>query len=307
MTTSLPLDISIIIVTYNSANVIGNCLDSIATHSTGMHVETLVIDNDSTDGTPALVQQDYPWARLISGHGNVGFAQGNNIGFTQAQGRYLFMLNPDTEIHPGALQALLTYADAHLQVGMIAPHVVYPDGRLQHNTFHFPDYAQAFYGFFEKLVPLDSPQNGRYLPTEYNHERETEHILGAAVFIRREVYEQLGGMDEAYQLYFEETDWCYRIRRAGWQIRYTPTATIMHISAHTTSKNPERSSILFARSQAYFYRKNYGWIAYLILKKITVIGLTYWQARTLYGLLRRRISGEIFKRRLKSYWQILLA
>lgn len=300
-------DISIIIVTYNSATVIGACLRSIAADGAGMAVETLVIDNDSTDDTLASIRAQYPWARIITGHGNVGFARGNNIGFRQARGRYLFMLNPDTELRRGALQALLTYADAHPNVGMVAPHMVYFDNSLQHNTFRFPDYAQAFYGFFEKLAPLDSPQNGRYLPADYSHQRQTEHILGAAVFVRREVFTQLGGMDEAFALYFEETDWCYRARQAGWQVHYIPTATVMHIGAHATSKNPERSAVLFARSRAYFYHKNYGWPSYMVLKAITVFGLAYWQARTLYGLLRRRISGATFGRRLRSYWHILRA
>lgn len=300
-------DISIIIVTYNSAEVIAPCLESIAANRDGLAVETLVVDNGSTDDTTGIVTTQFPWATLIVGHGNVGFAGGNNLGFAQALGRYLFMLNPDTEVRPGALAALLTYGEAHPTVGMIAPRVVYPDDRLQHNTFRFPDAAQAFYGYFEKLVPLDSPKNGRYLPADYAVERDAEHILGAAVFIRRKVYDTLGGMDEGFALYFEETDWCYRAKAAGWGIRYTPNATIMHIGAHSTSKNPERSSVLFARSRARFWRKHYGWHGWLLLKAISAVGLAWWQVRTLWGLLRRRIDLTTFRRRQWSYWHILWA
>lgn len=301
----MPIDISIIIVTYNSAAVIGPCLASLPTTADGLALEIIVVDNGSTDDTLTLLQRDFPTVTLLTGHGNVGFAQGNNLGFQASHGRYLFMLNPDTEVHPGALHTLLGYADAHPEVGMLAPHMVYPDGTLQHNTFRFPNLAQAFYGFFERLAPLDSPQNGRYLPTDYTRERPVEHILGAAVFIRRALYDQLGGMDPNYPLYFEETDWCFRAQRAGWQLRYIPTATVMHIGAHSTTRDPERSSVLFARSRARFYRKSYGLPGYLALKAITLLGLTYWQARTLYGLLRRRVNWPTFTRRQWSYWHIL--
>ena len=302
-----PPSISIVIVTYNSANVIASCLQSVARDSRGLQLETLVVDNGSQDATPRIVKHQFPWVQVIEGHGNIGFAAGNHLGFSAARGRYLFMLNPDTELHPGALQALLNFAKLHPEAGMIAPHLINQDGSLQHSTFRFPDLRQAFFGFFEKLVPIDSPHNGRYSPQAYAQSREVDHIIGAAVFFRREVWRQTGGMDENYNLYFEETDWCYRAKQTGWQLLYTPNATIMHMGAHTTSKDPESSSVMFARSQVYFYRKNYGWLRYVALKTITIVGLSYWLARTVHSLIRCRVSPMIFKNRLKSYLQILLS
>ena len=134
-----------------------------------------------------------------------------------------------------------------------------------------------------------------------------DHIVGAAIFFRREMLWQTGGMDENYNLYYEETDWCYRAKHAGWQLLYTPEATIMHQGAHTTSKNHEASSVMFAQSQSYFYRKNYGWPHYVVLKVITIVGLSYWLSRSIYGLLRCRISTGTFMKRLKSYSLILLS
>lgn len=301
-------ELSIIIVTYNSAQVIKNCLASIeAEAAQGTSVETLVVDNGSTDGTPELVRAGFPAVRLITGQGNVGFARGNNIGFGLARGRYLLMLNADTEIHPGGLRALVAFAEAHPEAGFVAPHLVNPDGSLQHSTFRFPDFHQAFYGYFEKQVPMDSVANGRYLPSEYEHARRIEHALGAAVLIRRAAYEQIGGMDEKYALYFEETDWCFRCLRAGWQVWYTPEATIMHLGAHSTRSDPERSSVLFARSQSYYWRKNYGWLKYAGLKIVTLLGLTYWLVRSLWGLARGKITGEKFVKRAVSYGKILVA
>jgi len=300
-------DISIIIVTYNSTAVIAPCLRSIADHHGELTIETLVVDNGSNDDTCSLIRQQFHWARIISGQGNIGFAAANNIGFEAARGRHFLVLNPDTEIRPRALQIMLDYAEAHTHVGMIAPHMVNIDGSLQHSTFRFPNYRQAVYGFFEKFVPINSVENGRYPSHSYSRERAVDHILGAAIFVQRQLWEHLGGMDEEYTLYFEETDWCYRARQAGWKLHYIPAATIMHRGAHATSSAPERSSVLFARSQARYYRKNLGLWAYVMLKQISVLGLIYWFSRSFVALFRRRISPESFIRRVRSYWWILSA
>jgi len=299
--------LSIVIVTFNSAAVIGECLRSIEREQTSNIFETIVVDNGSTDGTPDLVRSEFPWVNLLADHGNLLFAGGNNYGFKQATSSLIFMLNPDTVIHPGALHHLVAFANAHPQAGMIAPHLVNPDGSLQHNTFRFPDLQQALYGFFERLAPIDSPQNGRYPSADYERVRAVEHILGAALLFRRDLYDRLPGMDEKFGIYFEETDWCYRARQAGWQLLYTPEATITHLGAHSTSRNPEQSSAQFYKSQSYFYRKNYGLLKYLALKILTVFGLLYWLARSLVGRLRGRIDDQKFRLRLWSYGQILKA
>ncbi len=300
-------DVSVIIVTYNSAQVVNACVDSIINNNHDTEVEILIVDNGSTDDTCEIITRNYPDITLISGHGNLGFAAGNNIGLKAAKGRHFLVLNPDTEISSGALRTLTNYADIHPKVGMIAPHVINPDGTLQHSTFRFPDMAQAFFGFFEKLVPIDSTLNGRYRPEEYEKERGVEHILGAAIFVQRALWEQIGGMDENYQLYFEETDWCYRAHKQKWGLQYLPTATIMHRGAHSTIANPERNSVLFAQSQSRFYRTNLGLFSYLILKLITMIGIEYWILRTMLAILRGKMTPAECIVRLDSYRKILWA
>lgn len=297
--------LSIIIVTHNSAGVIGACLRSLYRSDPALVLEVIVVDNASSDGTADLVQHQFANTRVITANGNTGYAAGNNLGFAAARAPWLLMLNPDTEARAGALQAMLTAADRRPQLGMLAPRLVFADGSLQHSTFRFPNIAQAFYGFFEKLVPLNSVANGRYPAAAYEHERMVEHILGAAILVRRTLWQQTGGLDEGFALYFEETDWCRRAQLAGWQLWYTPDAVIMHIGAHATSRQPERSAVLFARSQARFFRKQYGAGWYLLLKLITVAGLLYWLARSLYAGLRQRIDGATLARRCASYWQIL--
>ena len=297
--------LSIIIVTHNSAGVIAACLTSLYRSDPALALEVIVVDNASSDGTANLVQQQFSNARVIAATGNIGYAAGNNLGFAAARAPWLLMLNPDTEARAGALQAMLAAAGRRPELGMLAPRLVFADGGLQHSTFHFPNIAQAFYGFFEKLVPLNSVANGRYPTAAYEQERTVEHILGAAILVRRTLWQQTGGLDEGFALYFEETDWCRRAQLAGWQLWYTPDAVIMHIGAHATSRQPERSAVLFARSQARYFRKHYGAGWFLLLKLITVAGLLYWLARSLYAWLRQRIDSTTLARRSVSYWQIL--
>jgi len=300
-------DISVIIVTYNSAQVIIACIESIMNNSKEVGTEILIVDNGSTDNTCEILEQNYTDITIISGHGNVGFAAGNNMGLQAAQGRHFLILNPDTEISSGALGTLKDYADSHPKVGMIAPHVVNPDGTLQHSTFRFPDLLQAFYGFFEKLIPINSTRNGRYAPEEYCKERSVEHILGAAIFVQRQLWLQIGGMDDNYKLYFEETDWCYRAHKQNWDLHYLPSATIMHSGAHSTSSSPERNSVLFAQSQSRFYRTNLGIFSYIMLKIIALIGVEYWLSRSTLALLKGKVTPTEFRVRLQSYLDILLA
>ena len=191
----MPPALSIIIVTYNSAEVIEDCLRSIpqgwladcsdgvckpadTSNCDGSEVETIVVDNGSTDDTVKIVTEKFKWAKVLSGQGNLMFSGGNNYGFKHAAAPFMFMLNPDTIVQAGALKKLVEFAQAHPEAGMIAPHTINPDGSLQHNTFRFPDLKQAFFGFFEMLVPMDSPLNGRYLPEDYRLARTAEHILG---------------------------------------------------------------------------------------------------------------------------------
>ena len=299
--------LSIIIVTHNSAGVIAACLRSLYRSDSELALEIIVVDNASSDGTADLVRQQFAQTQVINAGGNSGYAAGNNLGFAAARAPWLLMLNPDTEAHNGALQAMLDAAGRRPGLGMLAPRLVFADGSLQHSTFRFPSIAQAFFGFFEKLVPLNSTANGRYPAAAYEHEREVDHILGAAVLVRRAAWEQTGGLDEGFALYFEETDWCRRAQRAGWQLWYTPDAVITHIGAHATSRQPERSAVLFARSQARFFRKHYGAGWYLLLKLITIAGLSYWLARSLYARMRQRIDGATLARRSASYWHILVS
>ena len=300
--------VSIIIVTYNSAKVIVQCIDSIIKNSGDIKYEILVIDNGSTDDTSQLIDKTYgSKVSLFSGHGNIGFAGGNNLGMSKAKGKHFFLINPDTIMHIHCLQSLVKYANKNPLTGIIAPKLLNTDGSTQHSTFKFPNIAQAFYGFFEKLTHINSTQNGRYSLLDYDKERDVEHILGAAMFVQKSFWEDVGGMDVNYKLYFEETDWCYKAHKNNWTLRYIPSAILTHIGAHSTKASPITNSITYAQSQAKFYKKHYGRFTYILLKAITILGVNYWLMRSSYSLIKGKITFTIYKKLIISYVQIIIA
>jgi hypothetical protein len=297
-------ELSVVIVTYNSAATVESCLASLA--SGGAEAEVVVVDNASTDGTAELVAERYPGVRLIASRTNEGFGRGVNRGWRETSAAYVLILNPDTELGPGALRALLEFAEQQPRAGLVGPRVLNGDGSLQHSCFRFPSLRMVVTGFFG-LVPLDSTRNGRYAVETYERAHEVEHLLGACLLVRRAAAERVGLMDEQFFMYFEETDLCYRMRAAGWENWYTPGATVVHLGAHSTGREPERMSAEFYRSQARFYRKHYDVGRYIALKGLSLAGMAYWTARTARGVLRGRLDLGTARRRLWSYWAIVWA
>ena len=297
-------DLSTVVVTYNSRGVVERCLESVRAAAAGLDTEVIVVDNASIDGSADLVAERFPGVRLIRNRGNLGFGRANNRGFELARGRYILLLNPDTRVAPDALRKLVAFADAHPRAGAVGARLEYPDGRLQHSAFRFPDLCQAVFGFFD-VVPLDSRVNGRYGAGAYAGSFATEHLIGACLLLRREALDAVGPFDPRYFMYFEETDLCVRLRRAGWQNLFTPDARVVHLGATSTSVVHERMSVEFHRSQAYFYGKHYGLAGYLALKVIVWAGVGYRLARSARAYLRGRISRRLLLERLGGYWEIL--
>jgi hypothetical protein len=305
-------ELSIVIVTYNAQDVILDCLASLESTCSSLgddHVdaEVIVVDNASTDRTIALLRERPANVQLIETGYNAGYSGGNNAGIRASTAPLILLLNPDTVVHPGALRALVDFARDRPEAGLIGCRLLYPDGKLQHSCFHFPGLRTAFFGFFP-LVPLDSTCNGRYPTSSYEQSHPVERLLGAALLVRRQMIEGIGLLDErTFPMYFEETDWCYRAQQAGWQVYYTPEATVTHHEAFSTSRYPERMSAAFYRSQARFFRRHYGLWAYAALKAIVVPGLLFWWLRSTRSWLFRRVTGQTWKRRARSYWEILWA
>ncbi len=300
------MDLSIIIVSYNVQDYVRECLTSIFAQPPQLAFEVIVVDNVSRDRTVEIVQEEFPGVTLICNQENVGLAAATNQGVEVSTGRYVLYLNPDTRLDPGTLEGLVRFAGTRPDAAAFTCRVRNPDGSLQHSCFRFPGLGQAWYGFFP-VVPMDSVQNGRYPEDYYERLFEPEHVLGAFLMVRRATLERIGAWDPGFFMYFEETDFCYRLRRAGLKALYVPQFSFVHYGGRSTAQVSEKMSVAFYRSQARFYLKHYGIPKYLALKAVVLVGLAFWLARSCLSFARGRIDWLLLRTRLGGYARILFA
>jgi GT2 family glycosyltransferase len=298
--------LTIVVVNYHALEFLVPCLATLEAAPPAVDYRVVLVDNSPGDGVAEAVRERFPAVAIVSNDQNVGFARACNQVLRTTGSPFVLLLNPDTEVQPGALTTLLEFMRANPRVAAVGPRLIYPDGRYQHSAFRLPDLAQAFFGFFG-VVPLDSPWNGRYPQPHGERPRRVEHLLGACLLLRREALGSVGVLDDRYFIYFEETDWCARALRAGWELWQVPGATVVHHSGGTTRRVAEEMSLQFHRSQAYYYRKHHGRGGYLALKAIVGAGVGYRLARSLLATARRRIPPTLLATRTRVYWGILWA
>lgn len=299
-------DLAIITVSFNTVGMLGACLASVYEGLEGS-AEVWVVDNASSDGSPEMVRSEFPKARLMALAENVGFAAGNNAAIRAALDgesppRYLFLLNPDTEIRGEAIRAMVRFMDATPSAGMCGAALVYPDGGFQHAAFRFPTLPQIWFDFFHRPGRLlESPLNGRYPRSLYETGRpfEVDHPLGATMLVRRKVLEEVGALDESYFMYAEEIDWCMRIRRAGWKIYCVPSAVVMHHGGGATRQFRDRMFVALWRSRLRLFRLHYGPAFNLAARWLVRLGLRAEERRA-----RRTCGGEELERRLAAYDEV---
>lgn len=226
---SIPL-LSVITVTHNHADLIGRCLTALVPEVEALGGEVIAIANLSDDGSAEIIRQ-FPTVKLVVNAEQRGFSANNNCGMAIAQGRYILLLNPDTEVLPGALSTLIAFMDAHPHVGMCAAQLLFPDGSVQPSPRRFPTVGSAI----ARRTPIrrflkNSQFNRRHLMLDVNHSEPfpVDWLLGACMLIRQEVLATVGPLDEGFFLYVEDIDWAQRIHRAGWDVYYVPTAKIIH-------------------------------------------------------------------------------
>lgn len=290
--------VSVVIVTWNSAAFIGPCLAALRA-TTRAAVECFVVDNGSSDATVRIVREQYTWATLLETGRNLGFAAANNLGLRRARGRYLLLLNPDTEIRPGAVDALAALFDRRKEAGAVGAQLLNTNGSVQYSTYRLPTARTLAWEYF--LRDLRRPNDrraGRYTDAEYAIERETEGLLGACLMVRREAIAQVGLLDERYRLYCEEVDWCIRLRRAGWEIWYTPQAQVVHHGGQSARLAPARSALQLQRSRFRLYSRWYSPIQRTLLETITRLGMLYQATFWLKQAARGRLRSEELRERL---------
>lgn len=225
------MDLSVIIVSYKVKTLLTACLESIESARGGLSVEVFVVDNDSGDGTDAMVKADFPWVKFIAAGGNLGFAKANNLALKQSTGENVLFLNPDTEVSADTFSAAVKIIKARPECGVLGPKMVFGDGSFQPSVRRFPT-VTAILLMLLKLPKIFSHLSAidRYLAVDFDYSREqsVDQVMGAFMLMPRAVLQQIGGFDERFFIWFEEVDLCRRVKAAGYSVIYSPEVKIVH-------------------------------------------------------------------------------
>ena len=243
--------VAAVVVTYDALPWIESCLDSIA------GVETVVVDNGSSDGTLAFVRERYPHIRVVEAE-NRGLGAGWNIGIRETTAPYVLLLNADAWMTEGSLERLVDFAEARPRAAVVGPRLLNTDGTLQRSVRGYPTLWRLAteYLFLRKLAPRSSVLNAFYAGGfDHDEVRSVEVVMGACMLLRRETVDQVGECDEDYFLFSEETDWCYRFRKAGWEVVFFPGAECIHVRGASHSGRLYRENL---RGHLLFLSKHRG-------------------------------------------------
>lgn len=256
------MQLSIIIVTYNSARHLPACLESIGEHLKGVEYEVCVVDNASDDGTGALAEAAGGRTRLVRNSRNLGFSAAVNIGLRSTTGRYCMWLNPDTRVVGGDVNALLRHFEEEQGVGIIGPQLLNADGSIQLSCRSFPSYSTAFFNRYSLLTKV-FPKNRysrSYLHTDWDHQaiREVDWVSGACLLHRRSLLGDVGELDEMFFMYIEDIDFCLRACRAGWKVHYHPDLRVLHHIAGSSRQVPFSMIVELHKSIWRYYAKHFA-------------------------------------------------
>jgi GT2 family glycosyltransferase len=256
------MDLSIVIVNWNTRDLLRDCLASLMPATEGLAAEIVVVDNASTDGSTAMMRTAFPSVRLIESPENVGFAAGNNIALRQVRGRHVLLLNSDTRVHGDVLRRAVAWLDAHPEAGAMGPTILNEDGSHQPSCSAFPtlrNLALQLLGV-TRIARLDGY---RLTGLDRSAERRVDVLSGAALFVRRAAMEEVGLLDEAFFFYGEETDWCRRFARAGWELVFVPMQAITHLGGGSVRALNHRRDVLLTEGTVRLHRKHGGRMAAL--------------------------------------------
>lgn len=298
------MDVSVIIVNWNTKKHLRVCLESLYSQTEGIEFEVIVVDNGSDDGSTEIVKNEFPEVVLIPNSENKGYAAANNQGIAIAKGRHILLLNSDTLVLDNVVDKVVKFADKHDKVAVVGCRILNPDKSLQPSCFMFPSILNLFLSSFYlyHLFP-----NNKFFGRErlswwdWRECREVDVVAGCFMLVKREAIEQVGMMDDCYFMYFEESDWCYRFKKAGWKILFTPGAEIIHLGGASTRQASSEMLLQYTKSMLLFFKKHTGKLSYRLA---CVLLALYFSMRAPYWLGRAiclRNNRSINIQRAKSY------
>jgi len=306
------LDVSIVIVNWNTRDILSGCLQSIYKQTNSLDFEVIVIDNASTDGSVKMIKREFPQVVLLENSQNRGFAIANNQGLAIAKGRYVLLLNSDTVILDNAVMKTVDFSDSHPECGVVGCRVLNPDKSLQPTCFMFPSTLNMLLSttYLYKLFPK-SRFFGRERMTWWDRddEREVDVVTGCFMLVRREVVEEVGVMDEQFFMYGEETEWCYRIKKAGWKILFTPDAETIHFGGQSSKQIAPEMALQLRGSILQFFRKHRTFLEYqlacFLMLIFFVVRIPVWFVKFLVSAGERTYCWFRMKIYVIGAWKLL--
>ncbi len=305
------MDLSVVIVSWKVKALLERCLISVlaSCQHSALSCEIVVVDSGSSDGSPEMVQERFPAVQLLATGVNVGFTKGNNLGVTRSHGRYILLLNPDTEVLGDALQAMLNCMDRYPDIAVVGPRLLRPSGQVQSSRRRFPTLATAF---LESTILQEWFPRNRVLARYYiqdrpdDQEQDVDWLVGACLLLRRQAWDQVGPLDEGFFMYSEELDWCRRAKSAGWRVVYVPSASVVHHEGQSSAQVVPARHIYFQSSKVLYFHKHHGLVAGEALRLFLLATYVYqlcreaakWLVGHKRALRRERITA--YQRVLRS-------
>jgi len=287
-------DLSVVVVSYNTREMTLACVRSVLEHKGALSVEVIVVDNQSSDGSSAALRDAFPDITVIDAPANGGFAYGNAIGFEQAHGRYVLLLNPDTQVYAGGLEDSIAYMEENPQTAIMGPLVRLEDGSQQSSMIRFLSLTALASSivipnrWLRKTTWFGDIRYADHSRAEVNR---VDAVSGCFMMVRREVLAKVGGLDTRFFMYGEETEWCHRIRAVRWEIEYNPAVEILHHGAASTEHMSAWKAVEMARGQLLFLRFTRGagiaWFAALLMTLRDLLRAPAFIALALVGRAKR--------------------
>lgn len=304
--------LSVVIVNWNVKDLLRRCLNSVleglrSDNGQQLSCQIVVVDNASDDGSVGMLREEFPHVHLIANKENLGFTRGSNQGIAFSNGRYVLLLNPDTEILGDALGEMVVHMEAHHRVGALGPQLLDPDGQVQSSRRRFPNLGTAYVEstFLQQWFPESDILKRYYVLDGSDDETQSvDWVVGACLLMRRETLEEVGLLDERFFMYSEELDWCYRAKELGWEVVYLPTAQVIHYVGKSSEQVLPLRHIQFQRSKVLFFKKHHGYWSGETLR-LFLLATYLWQM--ILEALKWLVSHKraLRRQRIVAYWQVL--
>ena len=280
-------DVTAVIVSYNVSDLLVKCIASL--RADGVQ-QIVVVDNASRDRSAEAARQAGPGVEVVALDENIGFGAGANAGVARTSTPYVAILNPDLEVEPGTSKTLVDVLDQTPDIGIVAPRIETPDGRLYPSARTFPDMVDAAGHAFLHFVWRSNPFSRRYKMLDWDHTtpRDVDWVAGTHMLVRRTAWDEVGGFDESFFMYLEDVDLCWRMKQRGWRTRYEPAARVVHAIGRSTDQTPYRMIAAHHRSLLRYASKTSTGPKRLLLPLVAVA----LAVRTVFAWIQRAWRGK---------------